>query len=856
MTEEPAHFRSGNIPGSGAEPRDADIILEVRGLSVGFPAAGRMIRPVDGLSFPIGAREVVGLVGDAGPGKSTAVLALLGLVRQPGRIPGGEVMFGGQELLSLPDDDIRRIRGRDIGIIVQNPRASLNPMLRVGRQIGYVWQAHNGGDDRQARARAVEMLKMVGINDPERRIDSFAHELSGGMVQRALIAMALSSRPRLLIADEPTSGLDVTIQAQFLGQVWRTVQETGSAILLVSQELGVIATCCDRVLVLHEGRIVEDAPVRDFFASPQHPCSQDVLRLCRERGGAFPAQVAGDAQPLMRAADLTRHFPIRHSDKVVQAVSKATLTIRRGEAAGPVGESVSGKTTVGSVLARLLDPTAGRVEFDGADISAMPASAMRPFRKRIQIVFQDPFDSVNPRWTVAEILGEGLSPHTSLDAAGRRAKAAEALRLVDLPETLLDRRPRGPGAGALQRISIARALIRDPDFTVPDEPTSVLAPRARNALIALLARLRDELGLSYLFISHDLTTVRYPCQRVAVMYLGQIVEEGTVEEVFTDPRHPCSRELLAAHLFPDPAHRRVGNPVPEALQGEIPSPIDPPSGCHLASRCPHATDACRAMPQVLAPVGEGRAVRCMRSAGGGGRYDGRRRHRRRRGFGRGGGMAAGAGGAEGHLPRTRGLGQLRRRPRSEAGPGNRASAHASPEPQRATGGMGRSGCRHRGGDQALPLQRRRRLDDPLGRAFPALAPLEFPHPDARRGGRRLAPHLRRPCALPGGERPFRRRLGPCGRPRKPGARGPPDATLAARGGGRADGGGLRPAGLALVALRRGDQLGSSWRGAWGLQQLRPLRPWLPEEGAQFGRRYLLADGACRRGAADHPRPRL
>lgn len=594
----------------------ADPVLAVRNLSVGYPGPAGMLRPVDGMSFSIGAREVVGLVGDAGAGKSTAALALLGLARPPGRILGGEVIFGGRNLLVLPDDEIRAIRGRDIGIIVQNPRASLNPMLKIGRQIGYVWQAHNGGDDRTARMRSIEMLKMVGINDPERRIDSFAHELSGGMAQRALIAMALSSRPKLLIADEPTSGLDVTIQAQFLDQMWTTVQDTGSAILLVTQELGVIANYCDRVLVLHDGKIVEDAPVRTFFADPQHAYSQDVLRLYREQGNAWPAQVRAGTRPLMRAEALTKHFAIRHSAKVVQAVDKATLTVRKGEAVGLVGESGSGKTTVGRALVRLLEPTSGKIIFDGTDITTLSRPAMRPYRARVQIVFQDPFDSLNPRWTVFDILKEPLSLHGNLGPPARRVKAAEALRLVDLPETLLDRRPRGLGAGALQRINIARALICDPEFLVLDEPTSVLAPRARNSLIVLLERLREELGLSYLFISHDLTTVRYLCQRVAVMYLGQIVEEGTVEEVFTDPRHPYSKALLSAHLFPDPTHRRVDHPVPAALQGEIPSPIDPPSGCYLASRCPHATDACRATAQQLQSFGAGRSVRCMRSIAG------------------------------------------------------------------------------------------------------------------------------------------------------------------------------------------------------------------------------------------------
>ena len=589
----------------------ADPILSVRDLAVGYATPAGLLQPVKGVSFDIAPREVVGLVGDAGSGKSTTALALLGLVRAPGRIIAGTVRFGGRDLLSLPDAEIRAIRGREIGIIVQNPRAALNPMLKIGRQIGHAYEAHNASTPAETRAQAIEMLRMVGINDPERRVNAFAHELSGGMAQRALIAMALSSRPQLLIADEPTSGLDVTIQAQFLDQMWQTVQATGSAILLVTQELGVIANYCDRVLVLHEGRIVEDAPVHRFFAAPQHPYSQDVLRLYREKGSEYPAQVPPDAPPLMQARGLSKTFPIRHSVKLVHAVDQVSLTVRRGEAVGLVGESGSGKTTVGRCLVRLVDPNSGEIVFDGADLSRLSPAAMRRYRARVQIVFQDPFDSVNPRWTIAQILDEPLRLHASEDAGVRRRRAAEVLALVNLPEALLDRRPKGLGAGALQRINIARALILRPEFLVLDEPTSVLAPRARNALIALLARLQAELGISFLFISHDLTTVRFLCQRVAVMYLGQIVEVGTVEQVFTEPQHPYARALLAAHLFPDPARRRVDHPAVAALQGEIPSPIDLPKGCYLASRCGFVTAACQATPQVLAERG-GRFVRCAR----------------------------------------------------------------------------------------------------------------------------------------------------------------------------------------------------------------------------------------------------
>lgn len=337
--------------------RDDAPLIEVRNLQVTYRTRTAVARPVAGVSFAIRPREVVGLVGDAGSGKSTTALALLGLARAPGQITGGEVIFGGRDLLALSDAELRAVRGRDIGIIVQNPRASLNPMLRVGRQIGFAYRAHNRASSAEAGRQAVEMLRMVGINDPERRVESFAHELSGGMAQRALIAMALSSRPRLLIADEPTSGLDVTIQAQFLDEMWRTVQETGSAILLVTQDLGVIANYCDRVMILHGGRIVEDAPVARFFAAPAHPYSQDVLRLYRDRAAGFPPQVA--AGPVLRIEGLTKHFPLRNSAKVVQAVDRLDLTIGRGEAVGLVGEFGFGQDH-GRALPSAVDRAHGR----------------------------------------------------------------------------------------------------------------------------------------------------------------------------------------------------------------------------------------------------------------------------------------------------------------------------------------------------------------------------------------------------------------------------------------------------------------------------------------------------------------
>lgn len=589
-------------------------VIAVQGLKVRYPTPNGAVTPIEGLDLAVHEHEVVGLVGDAGSGKSTAALAMMGIVRPPGIIEAGSVQFGGRDLLTLDEEALRTIRGNQIGIIVQNPRASLNPMLRVGRQIANVYGAHNEATAREERLRAVEMLRMVGINDPERRVNAYAHELSGGMAQRALIAMALSSSPRLLIADEPTSGLDVTIQAQFLDQMWQTVQQTGSAILLISQDLGVIANYCDRVVVLHDGTIVEDRPARDFFADPHHAYSRSILALQKAAcaGGPVKAAVSSSREPLIVIEGLAKDFPIRGSDKAVRAVQALTMTISQGETVGLVGESGSGKTTVGRCLLRLEEPTAGSITYRGDEIGAIAPRAMKRFRSKLQIVFQDPYDSINPRWTTGQILREPLDLHTTLSRTEKAERVRELLRLINLPEDIVTIKPRQLGAGALQRLNIARAIATDPEFIVLDEPTSVLAPGAIDGLVRLLRKLQAELGLSYLFISHDLTTVKYLCDRVAVMYLGQVVETGTVDQVFSDPQHPYPRSLLDAHLYPDPTDRRVERDDIEQLEGEIPSPIDLPQGCYLAGRCPHVAERCRTEPQVLADLPEQRQVRCWR----------------------------------------------------------------------------------------------------------------------------------------------------------------------------------------------------------------------------------------------------
>ncbi len=539
------------------ETVSAPVIMVARDLRVSYPVADGKVNVLDGFSIHIHEREVVGLIGDAGSGKSTAALALMGVIRPPGQLEAGSVKLGDEELLAADEDRLREIRGRDIGLIVQNPCAALNPMLKVGHQIGNVFRAHSDASKADADERAVEMLRMVGINDPEQRVSAFAHELSGGMAQRALISMALSCAPRLLIADEPTSGLDVTIQAQFLDQMWETVQRTGSAILLISQDLGVIANYCDRVAVLHGGRIVEEKPVYEFFAHPEHPYSRDVLGLQKAATAGRPhGDDLSAERPRIEVKGLRKVFSMRGTNVVVEAIKGADFVIRSRETLGLVGESGSGKTTVGRCLLRLEEPTAGEVYFGGEAITGCPAASLRGLRSKMQIVFQDPFDALNPRWTIRRILREPLDLHSGLSAKAKDVRIRELLDLVGLRTDWIDRKPRTLGAAALQRLNIARAIATEPRFIVLDEPTSALAPHAITGLITLLHRLQAQFGLSYLFISHDLTTARSLCHRVAVMYLGEIVEMGDADQIFEDPQHDYSKMLLGAYLYPDPTKRR------------------------------------------------------------------------------------------------------------------------------------------------------------------------------------------------------------------------------------------------------------------------------------------------------------
>jgi oligopeptide/dipeptide ABC transporter ATP-binding protein len=575
-------------------------VLSARGLSVQYANESPTL---SGINMDIAAGEIVGLTGSSGSGKSTLAYALLGLTRRGAQITSGKINFDSNDLLALSDVELEDIRGRDIALIVQNPRSALHPMYQVGHQISRVYQAHSGSGRAEAQQRAIEMLRLVGINDPERRANAFVHELSGGMAQRVLIALALSTNPKLLIADEPTSGLDVTVQAQFLDTMWETSRKTGTAMVLVTQEPGILANYCDRVIELYAGRVAKDVSASEFVSTSTLHSAQ------------APSSGQGDGQnrvPLLKVEGLRKTFPLRGTKKVVQAVDDVSLSLFAGESIGLVGESGSGKSTVGRCLLKLLDSDAGKITFDGQDLGVVSGEALRRIRQRIQIVQQDPYDSFDPRWSIEKSLLDPLEIHQIVPPTEARVAIEDGLKRVSVDTSVLKRRPKDLSAGVLQRVSIARSLLMKPDFLVLDEPTSMLAPQDRHIILDVLKRLRTELGLSYLLISHDLTSVASACDRVVVMYLGQVVEQGPTGEIFEKPIHPYTKALIGAHLEEKPETRRVDRKDRVDLEGEIPSPIDLPVGCYLATRCPQATEACHQERQILSPFSSDHDVRCMR----------------------------------------------------------------------------------------------------------------------------------------------------------------------------------------------------------------------------------------------------
>ena len=675
-------------------------LLQVSDLAVVIGREGGEIRPVDGVSFEIDAGETFALLGESGCGKSMTALALSRLLPDGGRVAGGAVRLGEEDLLALPESAMRRVRGGRIGMIFQEPATSLNPVMTVGAQIAEALSCH-GVRGPALDAEACRLLEAVGIPAPARRLQDFPFQFSGGMKQRVMIAMALAGRPQLLIADEPTTALDVTIQAQVLDLLAAIQRERGMGMLLISHDLGVVARMAHRVGVMYAGELIETGRRADFFRTPLHPYARKLFSAlpgAARRGapldapeGSVPAldrhfhgcrfaercpaafdrcddeapawhavgaqavrchlyegvsvprgldaplpPVAADrppsARPVLQVEDLVVHFPVRkgllkRTVAQVKAVDGVSLRLAAGRTLALVGESGCGKTTVGKAILKLIPPTAGELYLDGENITALPASALQPMRRAVQMIFQDPFASLNPRMRVGEIIEEGMvALGVEPDAQRRRARVGDLLERVGLAADMRWRYPHEFSGGQRQRIAVARALAVSPRVIVCDEPTSALDVSVQAQLLNLMRELQRGHGLAYLFITHNLAVVEYLADEVAVMYLGRIVEEGPVERVLKAPLHPYTRALLAAVPRLDrgggETHGGEGGeggfgggdalqaPAGGKALADLPSPLAPPGGCHFHPRCPYATDVCRISYPPVTEFGREHRARC------------------------------------------------------------------------------------------------------------------------------------------------------------------------------------------------------------------------------------------------------
>ncbi len=526
-------------------------LLEVKDLSVAFRQGGNTTLAVDRVSFSLGKGETLALVGESGSGKSVSALSILKLLPYPAAShPSGEVWFKGQNLLDHDDADLRRVRGNDITMIFQEPMTSLNPLHTVERQIGEILELHQKLDGEAAHLRIIELLSKVGIRDAETRLQDFPHQLSGGQRQRVMIAMALANNPELLIADEPTTALDVTVQAQILKLLKDLQAEFGMALLLITHDLGIVRHMADKVCVMQKGKVVEQGPAKELFANPQHAYTK-MLLAAEPKGMALPPRA--DAEVIAEARDLKIWFPIkrgflRRTVGHIKAVDGLDCVVKAGQTLAIVGESGSGKTTLGLAMVRLIS-SQGQILFRDQRIDGLGAKAMRPLRKDMQVVFQDPFGSLSPRMSVLQIVEEGLRIlNPDLDAGQRRDRVAQSLTEVGLDPASMERYPHEFSGGQRQRIAIARALALDPKFIMLDEPTSALDMSVQAQVVELLRDLQKKHDLAYLFISHDLKVVRALANDVIVMRNGVAVERGPVREIFERPKTDYTKALLAAAL--------------------------------------------------------------------------------------------------------------------------------------------------------------------------------------------------------------------------------------------------------------------------------------------------------------------
>jgi peptide/nickel transport system ATP-binding protein len=690
-------------------------LLEVKNLRTYFRTTGQPRQVIDGVSFTLDIGETLGLVGESGCGKSLTALSIMQLIPRPGYVAGGQILFKGRDVVRLPGSEKRSVRGRHMAMIFQEPMTSLNPVLSVRTQLlEALRHGRPRGGPRPSRAQeneqAVEALRLTDMPEPAQKLSQYPHQLSGGMRQRVMIAMALACRPELLIADEPTTALDVTVEARILDLLRDLQKKLGAAVLFITHDLAVVAEMAHRVAVMYAGKIVEMAPAATLFGRPAHPYTERLLECrpsraqrgryletipgmvphprdylpgcrfsdrcacaredCRGREPALaeiePGHVvachmyadgpsgadapsdrpvavcagpAASEQPaagppddglLLDARQVVKYFPIRRgilqrTVGYVKAVDGVDLAIRRGSTVALVGESGCGKTTLGKTLIRLLPATAGAVRFGGADLTALDEEMLKQFRRQAQIVFQDPYSSLDPRMTVEDVVEEGLLVHgVGRSRSERRDRVRQVLESVGLKADAMACYPHEFSGGQRQRIGVARALAVEPRFLVLDEPTSALDVSIQAQILNLLRRLQGQGSqrLTYLFITHDLGIVEYMADEVAVMYLGRIVERSPAEGLFDEPLHPYTRALLSAIPQPLRGVAAAGGPGESParfgprqvgrirLEGDVPSPSNPPPGCHFHQRCPCVMPVCREAYPAVTDLGGGRMVRC------------------------------------------------------------------------------------------------------------------------------------------------------------------------------------------------------------------------------------------------------
>ncbi|SED13312.1 ABC transporter ATP-binding protein [Rhodobacter sp. 24-YEA-8] len=554
-----------------------DVVLSLQDLRVSARSDQGLIPLVEGLSLELRRGETLAIAGESGSGKSITSLAIMGLLPQPAvRVTGGTIHLGETELTGLSEAKMQRLRGARIAMIFQEPMTALNPVMSIGRQLTEAIRAHEALSMREARARALEALKAVRLSQPERRLEQFPHELSGGMRQRVMIAMAIALKPDVLIADEPTTALDVTVQREVLDLIRDLQRDLGTAVILITHDMGVVAEMADRVIVMQKGRVVETAATADLFDTPQETYTRELLAAVPRIGGGPARTTTATDDVLVRYQDVSVRFPIRQGllgrvTAQVHAVEQVSLEIFKGETLSLVGESGCGKSTMARALVGLV-PHSGRIEVAGCALAELDGAARKAMRRDLQIVFQDPMAALDARMTVGELIREPLVIHGIGTAAEQRARVCDLLERVGLSASVYNRYPHQFSGGQRQRICIARALALKPKLIVCDESVAALDVSIQAKVLELLRDLQREMGVSFLFISHDMAVVENVSDRVAVMYLGQIVEMGSRAQLFGNPQHPYTQRLLEAVPVPDPKRPRT---AAARMAGEIPSPVWP-----------------------------------------------------------------------------------------------------------------------------------------------------------------------------------------------------------------------------------------------------------------------------------------